>query len=904
MAIDPKYIPLNYLQEFFVDKSTGLPLAGGSVAFYKDTSRTELKDIYTISGDGTSYSYVQLPNPCPLGINGGFVDNTGNDTMVYAYPYDSEGEIELYFLRVLDEDGALQFTRQGVPNISTETATTDTEFTNYIPNGQFLIHTDIVETPTNDEGEITNAITEIAQGGWTFERPSASSATDLVTFERYASYVENPSGSPRYSCRIRCTSPNLGDSYKGIRIKFDDVNKFSSVSKQFTFAFAAISETEGTELTINLIKNYGTGGSDETSEVLAVKALTTEMVIYNTQFIFGENEDKVIGEDDDDYLQLDIEVPPTSVVDVYLTDFILSEGALTISAFPETPNSEFSYQSITAPVPAHDGSDLYCSLRLTPSGLEWDHSDVGSVMTKSSSEVPVGYLLADGSTYETEQYSSDGIPYSRLQSVYWLSSLNLPLYGTGLNRFTAAYPDTGTLVPVINNSAGVVTATADGSIPTGFTFATIHKGDAGYDVKSYLVGNSTFVIEPNYSYELTQSSAGTTPFTVTSIQHGYTPSGQYKTAVVACATGSVASLSGEKTIDGILTSTSRVLLVNQSSSKTNGIYVTSSGSWTRASDADTEAELLACIVPVSSGETYGGKTFYNTDESITVGTTGIHFSLYSGTAIGAKEITQVQCSAASELSAGEYMLFYSYDPATNTVIKYYIWIKIDGVGTDPAVSGATGIELDLLSTDSASTNAAKFVWAINGFNVTTITVTAGSAITAGSYFLVHSTDTNFYVLMTVNGVGTDPEISGYIKILCPILSTDTANGVALKLQTAINSKYFAVPKYNGMFLRGVDNGAGIDVDAGSRYSMVTGIYGDQVGTSQLDALKAHTHWLANGDHPEDTRSIFGANSAIGSSYTVSTTTPWSAGVVPLVEITGNSEQAYPINMSVQFLIKY
>lgn len=50
-----------------------------------------------------------------------------------------------------------------------------------------------------------------------------------------------------------------------------------------------------------------------------------------------------------------------------------------------------------------------------------------------------------------------------------------------------------------------------------------------------------------------------------------------------------------------------------------------------------------------------------------------------------------------------------------------------------------------------------------------------------------------------------------------------------------------VPFYNGTFLRGWDNGSGIDPDAGSRTNRGDGVTGDQIGTKQSYMLQSHAH---------------------------------------------------------------
>jgi microcystin-dependent protein len=57
-----------------------------------------------------------------------------------------------------------------------------------------------------------------------------------------------------------------------------------------------------------------------------------------------------------------------------------------------------------------------------------------------------------------------------------------------------------------------------------------------------------------------------------------------------------------------------------------------------------------------------------------------------------------------------------------------------------------------------------------------------------------------------------------------------------------NPGEFYVPDLRGMFLRGVDNGAEVDPDAGSRTSLQNaGNTGDMVGSFQRDAFQGHRH---------------------------------------------------------------
>ncbi|WP_376742169.1 GDSL-type esterase/lipase family protein [Ensifer canadensis] len=99
----------------------------------------------------------------------------------------------------------------------------------------------------------------------------------------------------------------------------------------------------------------------------------------------------------------------------------------------------------------------------------------------------------------------------------------------------------------------------------------------------------------------------------------------WKTAVTLATTGNI-TLSGEQTIDGVLTSSTPILVKNQSTGAQNGIYTTAAGAWVRRSDADAAAEIVAAAVFVRSGTANGGKQFVcSTPAPITLGTTVLTF---------------------------------------------------------------------------------------------------------------------------------------------------------------------------------------------------------------------------------------------------------------------------------------
>lgn len=94
----------------------------------------------------------------------------------------------------------------------------------------------------------------------------------------------------------------------------------------------------------------------------------------------------------------------------------------------------------------------------------------------------------------------------------------------------------------------------------------------------------------------------------------------YKTDCDLATTGNV-TLSGEQVVDGVPTSSSRVLVWQQGDGTENGIYVTGAGAWTRATDLDIAAEFINAAVVITDGDLYEDAAFRQVnDEFSTVGT--------------------------------------------------------------------------------------------------------------------------------------------------------------------------------------------------------------------------------------------------------------------------------------------
>lgn len=161
----------------------------------------------------------------------------------------------------------------------------------------------------------------------------------------------------------------------------------------------------------------------------------------------------------------------------------------------------------------------------------------------------------------------------------------------------------------------------------------------------------------------------------------------FKDSVRAATTANI-TLSGLQTIDGVaLQAGNRVLVKNQTNAAENGIYVVSSGAWTRASDADSSSEVTSGMYVYVSEGTVNGATGWvlTTPDPITLGTTALNFTQFSGAGsyVAGPGITR----------EGNVFKIVSHDGTAGSVGKVV-----------PTADGKLGVELGTGATQAAAGN--------------------------------------------------------------------------------------------------------------------------------------------------------------------------------------------------------
>lgn len=688
-----RFVAAPSLEMYFVDKDTGLPLSNGVVTFYKDNDRLVLKDVYQLTGSPpySIDSFVPLPNPLTLSAYGTIMNEDGNDVIPYYFPYvgspgDTTNEIELYYITVESEGGVDQFTREAwPPNMGPGGGNvTSNDIYNYIPNGQFLAHTNISESSEGEpDGILTAPVTPIAQGGWNFYQDETTNSVNKVLFVQETSFVEDqPTANPRYSAEIICSTADGTDTVKDLRIKFPNVNKFGSADETDVYTFSVTGKTTNlfSALNVYLVKNYGSGGDTQTEEVIGTVSFDTFYQIQNIVFTFGSNSGKVIGTLNDDYVEIAIRFPFNTTFDVTVTDFVLTHGNVDIIAFPQQTNADMLARGVAGwmPTPAQDGSDLYLPLVLTKEGMTFDHSQIGDIVAKTnvtefdgSISETGNELLAYGDTYKTSAYSPLGIPYYRYQEKLYDATKKAPIYGTGPD-FVDTYVNTTvtSAIRISTNLAGAATAAAD--VSSTITFSNIHTG-ADYDVSVGVIGSSSImVIDDGYGAVASNAAAGTSGFTITVISNS---NALTKYAFQISNIGAASSIA-----------TGGVAKYFTFTTSIGGSYYV----WMQVT---TETD------PAPGGT--GIKVKLTSTDDATEVTRILRES------IAGFQVTKGVVPAASAIPAGSYFTFSS--PSEN----YLGWFKKSGSGSDPDVVGKISIEIDIDTSDTASQVADKIRVALN-----------------------------------------------------------------------------------------------------------------------------------------------------------------------------------------------
>lgn len=214
-----------------------------------------------------------------------------------------------------------------------------------------------------------------------------------------------------------------------------------------------------------------------------------------------------------------------------------------------------------------------------------------------------------------------------------------------------------------------------------------------------------------------------------------------RVATTTNGTLSTAFANGQ-TIDGVTLATGdRILIKDQSTGADNGVYVVAaSGAPTRATDADSTAELQSATVFVVQGTVNGDKAFTQTANSPTVGSTALAWAQVGGGTTYTAGAGLTDTSGTFAVGAGTGIVVnaddVAVDPSYAGFAKRYAAAIGDGSTTAITVTHNLGTRDVSVSVYEASGSYNEVDTDVAHATTNTLTLTFATAPSSGQYRVV------------------------------------------------------------------------------------------------------------------------------------------------------------------------
>jgi len=466
------------LQDYLVDKDTGLPLVNGVITFYQDNSRTTLKNVYYQAGVAGSYTYIPFSNPIILSAVGTVVDNNGNDTKIFYYPYSEVDNVtpQPYYVTVDSQLGERQFTRQDWPpaqNGGNAPSTNSTILQNLITNNVFwrnigsINATNLTATtlaPSQHDGFSMPDIqfmksTTGATDTITFNRFVAPSTTTMPTF---ADQILPNDVTPEFYLNLNCTGAG-SETSKYIQIPISlHIASLSGAKCTVAIDMMNVSGNVNNVVTLSILQYLGTGAAANppvTIQSIVVGSSWTKTVIA---FTMPSAQNLIVGGGSDDALYLQINFPTAVTCNINI-----AKPAIYIGSAAPT-NDYQTYDQANAIFNSPRTGDVRTSLNsFVPFG--WVAMDDGTIGNATSGSIS----RSNADTFQLFSLIWNAMQANQTYAPMYTSSGVLTSYGaTPIADFNAS-----NTIALTKSLGQVLAGTIQplDLIPTGIPFTVNHS---------------------------------------------------------------------------------------------------------------------------------------------------------------------------------------------------------------------------------------------------------------------------------------------------------------------------------------------------------------------------------------------------------------------------------------------